>query len=353
MGFYTKLPVPFKNFNLIQLTQGRHTQAWGNMSADVAIDFGYTGELISPFDDCEVILFDNSDNGRQSYFGLRLPDSTILICVHGYPVRTGKFAKGETVGLCRWHHWHLSLLVQGRLACVLDFLERLPMESKVGQGLYDTNNHSDADWATYKDATLLLPDQYAPKAVQVQPPVVEQPKMVSLLEYENIKSQLNQSTQLAADIEQQSKATKTDLLVARKEIDDLGAEINSKTDEVYQLTDRLKEYAEANQQLTKENQNLKSATAKAKEEPALKNFLDSKKIKVFLLTYGANILIAAQAVSTILNTPDLYSKALLGATAIGGMFGLSFAGGKYLDNQGAIDLEKQKETGQILQAMTK
>jgi hypothetical protein len=149
----TKIPNLF-NQNPLIISQGRHTQGWGTMSASVAIDFAYIGDLICPFDGCRVELHSNSDQGQQSYFSLILPDGSRLICVHGYPIRTGTFKKGEVVGKCRWHHWHISMVVGGQLDCVLCYLDRsITLETQ--PGLYNGDkHHPDGRWETYEDKQL-------------------------------------------------------------------------------------------------------------------------------------------------------------------------------------------------------
>jgi hypothetical protein len=152
-----KIPNLF-NQNPLVISQGRHTQGWGSgsgyLSDSVAIDFAYIGDLICPFDNCEVILYNNSKNGQQSYFGLRLPDGTLLICVHCYPYRTGKFNKGESVAYCTWHHYHISMIVNGKLDCIMSYLDR-STQTQTQANLYGGNtNHPDCQFSSYPDLHL-------------------------------------------------------------------------------------------------------------------------------------------------------------------------------------------------------
>jgi len=149
----SKIPNLFNQSPLV-ISQGRHTQGWGTMSSSVAIDFAYIGDLICPFDGCEVILYNNSDQGQQSYFGLKLPDGSLIICVHCYPVRTGKFNKGEVVAKCRWHHYHLSMIVNGQLDCIMSYLDR-SIPTMTQASLYGGNsNHPDGWFSSYPDKYL-------------------------------------------------------------------------------------------------------------------------------------------------------------------------------------------------------
>ncbi len=179
---YTKLPNLFQT-NEIVINGGKHTQGWNKMSASVAIDFGYTGDLICPFNGCEVKTYPGSDAGTQSYFSITLPDGSEIICVHGYPVRTGKFNKGEVIGKCRHHHWHLSMIVDGKLDCILKYLDRgLNMYSNPDASLYGTRDHADGKWSTYEDKTLLLPDSAIPQQPQPQPQPQPAPAPVNPLD---------------------------------------------------------------------------------------------------------------------------------------------------------------------------
>lgn len=147
----SKIPNLF-NQNPLIISQGLHSQDWAGRFANVAIDFSYLGDLICPFDGCKVES--SFDSGKQSYFGLRLPDNSLIICVHAYPVRKGTFKKGEIVGKCRWHHWHLSILVNNNLDCILNYLDRsivLKTQSNIYNG---DNNHPDCHWDNYLDLNL-------------------------------------------------------------------------------------------------------------------------------------------------------------------------------------------------------
>jgi len=154
----SKIPNLF-NQNPLVISQGRHTQGWSNMSASVAIDFAYTGDMLSPFDGCEVILYPNSDQGQQSYFGLKLPDGSLIICVHCYPIRTGIFKKGEVVAKCRWHHYHLSIIVNGQLDCIMSYLDR-SIPTMTQANLYGgDSNHLDCQFSNYPDKQLNFNNQ--------------------------------------------------------------------------------------------------------------------------------------------------------------------------------------------------
>lgn len=147
----TKIPNLFAQNPLI-ISQGLHSQDWAKQFANVAIDFSYLGDLICPFDGCKVES--SFDSGKQSYFGLRLPDGSLIICVHGYPVREGVFKKGETVGKCRWHHWHLSILVNNNLDCILNYLDR-SITLQTQANIYNGDaNHPDCHWDNYLDLNL-------------------------------------------------------------------------------------------------------------------------------------------------------------------------------------------------------
>lgn len=153
----SKIPNLFQTNELI-ISQGKHTQGWGTMSASVAIDIAYMGDLICPFDGCEVRTYEGSNSGEQSYFTITLPDGSIIICVHGFPIRTGKFNKGEVIGKCRWHHWHLSIIVNSQLSCILDYIDR-SIRMYTQEALYGTIDHPDGKWSTYQDKFLNIQNQ--------------------------------------------------------------------------------------------------------------------------------------------------------------------------------------------------
>ena len=163
-----KIPNIFDQ-NPIVISQGRHTQGWGNMSKSVAIDFAYTGSLICPFDNCEVITYSNTyqtvnyTDGyreRDCYFGLKLPDGSLIIIAHAKPSKTGKLKKGERFSICTWHHYHLSIVVNGQLDCIMSYLDR-SIATMTQAKLYNNDtNHPDCRWETYPDKQLnILPPQ--------------------------------------------------------------------------------------------------------------------------------------------------------------------------------------------------
>ena len=163
-----KIPNIFDQ-NPIVISQGRHTQGWGKMSKSVAIDFAYTGSLICPFDNCEVITYSNSyqtvnyTDGyreRDCYFGLKLPDGSLIIIAHAKPSKTGKLKKGERFSICTWHHYHLSIVVNGQLDCIMSYLDR-SIATMTQAKLYNNDtNHPDCRWETYPDKQLnILPPQ--------------------------------------------------------------------------------------------------------------------------------------------------------------------------------------------------
>jgi len=149
----SKIPNLFNSDKLV-ISQGLHAQSWGFDSRKIAIDFSTIQDLICPFDGCEVKVYGNSGNlGQQSYFTITLPDFSIIICVHGSPIRTGIFKKGEVIGKCTWHHWHLSLLVGGKLECILDYIDR-SITMITDAKLYKKTDHPDGKWETYQDKFL-------------------------------------------------------------------------------------------------------------------------------------------------------------------------------------------------------
>jgi hypothetical protein len=152
-----KIPNLFNSTELI-ISQGLHSQRWGTLLGRVSIDFSTVQDLICPFDGCEVKTYENSWNmGKDSYFTITLPDGSMIICVHGSPIRTGIFNKDETIGKCTWHHWHISMLVEGKLACILDYIDRsIPMRTDSNPDLYGTPNHPDGKWASYPDKFLKI-----------------------------------------------------------------------------------------------------------------------------------------------------------------------------------------------------
>jgi hypothetical protein len=163
-----KIPNIFDQ-NPIVISQGRHTQGWGKMSKSVAIDFAYTGSLICPFDNCEVITYSNTyqtvnyTDGyreRDCYFGLKLPDGSLIIIAHAKPSKTGKLKKGERFSICTWHHYHLSIVVNGQLDCIMSYLDR-SIATMTQASLYNNDkNHPDCRWETYPDKQLnILPPQ--------------------------------------------------------------------------------------------------------------------------------------------------------------------------------------------------
>jgi hypothetical protein len=160
----TKIPNLF-NTNQYVLSQGKHTSPWGSLDLRQGIDFAYTGELICPFDNCVVEVYEGSyaitysDGSNMSYFTLNLPDGSKIVCVHGQPLRTGTFNKGYVFATnSLWHHWHLMILTAGTHGCILDYLERLPMSTSVSAG-YDSANHPDGDWRNYQDLYLNIQSQ--------------------------------------------------------------------------------------------------------------------------------------------------------------------------------------------------
>jgi hypothetical protein len=167
----SKIPNIF-NQNPIVVSQGLHNQGWNNKNYNVAIDFAYIGGLTCPFDGCEIITYPNSfpQNVRQSYFGLKLPDGSVIVVVHSKPVKMGKINKGEVFAICMWHHYHLFILVNGQPDCILSYLDRsTPMYSE--PNLYASiggKNHPDGKWESYPDKQLNIGNQ--PKPIP-QPPV--------------------------------------------------------------------------------------------------------------------------------------------------------------------------------------
>lgn len=153
----SKIPNLF-NQNPIVVSQGLHNQGWNNKNYNVAIDFAYIGGLTCPFDNCEIVTYPNSfpQNVRQSYFGLKLPDGSVIVVVHSKPVKMGKINKGEVFAICMWHHYHLFILVNGQPDCILSYLDRsTPMYSE--PNLYASiggKNHPDGKWESYPDKQL-------------------------------------------------------------------------------------------------------------------------------------------------------------------------------------------------------
>jgi hypothetical protein len=371
---YAKIPNIFRTDNY-NITQGLHTQGWGNMSDSVSIDFGYTGELIAPFNGCEVKTYPGSDNGQQSYFTITLPDGSMIICVHGFPVRSGMFNKGETIGNCRWHHWHISMIVNGQLDCILKYLEKLPMATD--KDCYGQTDHPDGFWSSYEDKTLLLPDSALPN-VPTPPPVVT-PPVTPPMDWE-IKYRTEKDAIRAVFEDKQFKALPGDdnndwgyhrgtmdgndnmpgavrLLMGNYR--DFYNETNTKVagyetalkgmeKNVITSKELAEDYKGKLEMATKAVENSQEMNAEAileinklKVLPSNKNFLDSKKIKAMLITHGANLGVLITYLRDLGVNPDLTQLAIKTLATLGIFFGLTWVGGKYIETQGQIDIVKQ------------
>jgi hypothetical protein len=248
-----KIPNLFDQ-NPLVISQGRHNQDWSGKIARVAIDFSYIGDLICPFDGCIVKLHNGSNQGQQSYFSMVLPDGSRLICVHGYPVRTGVFNKGEVVGKCRWHHWHISIIVNGELDCIMSYLDR-SIPTMTQPSLYggDTN-HPDCRWETYEDKQLNInseTDMFKDKLTQTIPTIGFDPTTQNML----LQSVNNEDASYLLTFA--GKAPRDDLDRANQEIARLKAELEKepKTVEIanpvnVELQNKLDSLEKENKSLT-------------------------------------------------------------------------------------------------------
>lgn len=144
--------------NPIQITQGFH----GRFQDNTAMDFG-PQPLIAPLDGCRI---DGSiGSGTQQYFNIHLPvyGKVYIQAVHGRPARTGTFKRGEVMGYCNWHHWHLAINVNGVWHGLLTYIRRdlgLQLLGSPWKNPYDK-------WSFYNNRTL---------AVQVTSQVVSTPQ---------------------------------------------------------------------------------------------------------------------------------------------------------------------------------
>lgn len=99
----------------------------------------------------------------------------------------------------------------------------------------------------------------------------------------------------------------------------------------------IKKYNEGLAEIKKLEGQLESVN----NQPSTKSFWSSKKVRVFLLTYGAEL---GMAITYLLSTAGVDSPETIVMNTlafVGSVFGLSYAGGKYIEKQGEIDKIKQ------------
>jgi nucleoid-associated protein YgaU len=141
-----KLPWIQKN-NPIQITQGYH----GRFQNNQAMDFGMQ-DLYAPTDG-EVTLDRASGTARYFHFKLdSVKENAYIQCVHGKPMRVGKYKKGELLGVCTWHHWHLAINVNGSWYPLLDYIDQTKRFQLVGSPWSTPYNQ----WSFYKDRHLTV-----------------------------------------------------------------------------------------------------------------------------------------------------------------------------------------------------
>jgi len=151
----TKLP-HFFDQNPLVISQSPHTQEWGGKYyPDCAIDFAYTGNFYAPLDGVVKTWGNSASLGRQAYFTFHFANGFWLIVVHAKPLKVGNVKQGEKVGVCTWHHYHITLVTkEGKFENVLEYLDRnrklvLTKDFKQEEQFW-------ADWKTYPDKTFPL-----------------------------------------------------------------------------------------------------------------------------------------------------------------------------------------------------
>lgn len=117
---YKKIKLDWvQNTNTIKITQGYH----GAFQNNKAMDFTEEA-IIAPFDG-EITL--TKDRGIQQYFHYEIQEireNAYIQFVHGRPVRMGKFKKGEIIGYCNWHHWHIAINVSSTWMPIMNYIHR-------------------------------------------------------------------------------------------------------------------------------------------------------------------------------------------------------------------------------------
>ena len=152
----SKLP-HFFDQNPLVISQSPHAQEWnGKYYFNCAIDFAYTGYFFAPLDG-EVKVWNNSaDLGRQAYFTFHFDNGFWLIVVHAKPLKIGKVKQGEKVGICTWHHYHITLVTnKNEFECVLNYLDR--SRKLVLTRDFTPDQQFFADWDYYPDKEFPIP----------------------------------------------------------------------------------------------------------------------------------------------------------------------------------------------------
>ena len=152
----SKLPHFFEQDPLV-ISQSPHAQEWnGRYHFNCAIDFAYTGYFLAPLDG-EVKVWNNSaDLGRQAYFTFHFENGFWLIVAHSKPLKIGKVKQGEKVGICTWHHYHITLVTdKNEFECVLNYLDR--NRNLVLAKEFPPDQQFFADWGYYPDKHFPLP----------------------------------------------------------------------------------------------------------------------------------------------------------------------------------------------------
>lgn len=159
-----KLPW-IQNTPNIKLTQGYHGWKWQNGKA---LDFD-KANLIAPSDG-EIRRVSGSGYSQVVEFTLfGFKENIYIQAVHGRPAKMGKFKKGDLIGLCNSHHWHIALNVNGQWQSILDYTERDRVIELVGRPWANPYDQ----WSFYNDLNLAPISQ--PKPPAPQPPAPQPP----------------------------------------------------------------------------------------------------------------------------------------------------------------------------------